>query len=95
MRQFNLFVWENERNLTHSYDKCPYTNGKLQNANEQHENVAFTTIGDRLWTASCSNDINQIGMSIMYILYEFKIIFKCKMSHLHPPSTLFREDFPT
>ena len=51
---------EKGRDLTHSYDKSPYTHRKTQKATWQHTNATknfdYTTIADRLRTVSWGND---------------------------------------
>ena len=53
-------IREKGRNLTHFYDKTPYTHRKIQKATWQHKtankNFDYTTIADRLRTVSWGND---------------------------------------
>ena len=55
-------VREKWKDLTQSYDKRPYTDGKIQEATIQHKNFDYTTIADRLRTVSWSNDIYPTGV---------------------------------
>ena len=61
--QFNfdtVHIRENERDLTQSYDKSPYTDRKIQKATWQHKNATinfdYSTFADRLRTVSWGND---------------------------------------
>ena len=66
MNWWDSFVSEKGRNLTHSYDKSPYTDRKIQKARWKHKNATknfdYTTIADRLRTVSWDNDSHQTGV---------------------------------
>ena len=53
---FKFSSREKGRDLTKSYDKSPYTHRKIQKSSLQHkkrhQNFNYTTIADRLRTAS-------------------------------------------
>ena len=56
-----FMLWQKGRDLTQSYYKSIYTHKKTQKALWQHKNATknfdYTTIADRLWTVSWSNEI--------------------------------------
>ena len=76
-------VWsgEEERDLTQSYDKSPYTHRKIQKATWQHKNATknfgYSTIVDRLRTLSWGNDSHPTGVvKPVYGIPTFPLIAK-------------------
>ena len=61
----SLVEREKGRDPTQSYDKDPYTDGKIQKATWQHKdatkNFDYTTIADRLRPVSWGNDSQLTG----------------------------------